>query len=512
MIATNGTVATAPAAGAPPGADDGHRLRAGVLSFPEALAQSVSVMAPAMSGAFVTYLAAIKAGGATPLAFLLASGSCLLIGAVVSRFAVRLPSAGSLYTYTVDGLGSFAGFVVGWTYSVALIIGGPAVLAGFAVFTSLVMRNVGAAGLLGQWWLWFAAGVVVYFALSWFGIEFSTRTQLVFSAATVAILLLLAVVIIGQGGAAGNTVDAFRPAAAGVTWPLVIAGMAFGILSFTGFETAAVLGEETRQPRRAIPAAVIGSVVIGGVFFVIVTYATSIGYGVREATTAWPKSAAGIAALADRYAAGLSNWILLAGGLSALFCGLGLHTAATRTLYVMGREGVLPSALGRTHPQRRTPHVAIVTNLVLMIAVAAAIIGATAQAARDTVGATPGPLSAGFYLFAEGLTIVAPLVMASYALLSVAGIRAALRRGPEPVRSGPWPVAVAMAALAASSAAVFGSLYYSFVPAAPGAGIPGPYRAVPAVAVAVVAAGGAIAVMLRRRRPDAWRAMGAVFE
>jgi hypothetical protein len=69
-----------------------------------------------------------------------------------------------------------------------------------------------------------------------------------------------------------------------------------------------------------------------------------------------------------------------------------------------------------------------------------------------------------------------------------------------------------MAALAASSAAVFGSLYYSFVPAAPGAGIPGPYRAVPAVAVAVVAAGGAIAVMLRRRRPDAWRAMGAVFE
>ena len=46
----------------------------------------------------------------------------------------------------------------------------------------------------------------------------------------------------------------------------------------------------------------IGSVVVGGLFYVIVTYATSIGYGVREATTAWPQSAAGISVLADHYA------------------------------------------------------------------------------------------------------------------------------------------------------------------------------------------------------------------
>ena len=82
---------------------------------------------------------------------------------------------------------------------------------------------------MGQWWLWFAVGLVLYFFLSWFGIEFSTRTQLVFTAATVATLLLLAVVIIGKGGARGNTLEAFSPGAAGVSWPLVFAGMAFGI-------------------------------------------------------------------------------------------------------------------------------------------------------------------------------------------------------------------------------------------------------------------------------------------
>jgi amino acid transporter len=501
-----------PADAGAPAAQGENRLRRDAISFPEALAQSVSVMAPAMSGAFVTYLAAIKAGGATPLAFLLATVSCLLIGGVVSSFALRLPSAGSLCTYTVDGLGSFWGFLVGSTYSVALIIAGPSVLAGFAVFTSLVMRNVGAPGLLGQWWLWFGAGVVLYFLLSWFGVDLSTRTQLVFTAATVATLLLLAVVIIGKGGARGNTLEAFRPGAAGVTWPLVFAGMAFGILSFTGFETAAVLGEETRNPRRAIPWAVIGSVIFGGLFYVIVTYATSIGYGVREATTAWPKSAAGISALAERYASYLGNWVLLAGGLSALFCGLGVHTAATRTLYVMGRDGVLPKPLGRTHRRHRTPHVAIMANLALMIAVSVVIIGATSQATRNTVGATPGPLSSGFYLFAEGLTIISPLVMGCYALLSIAGMRSAARartgeRGRDFRR-----LVVPVGSLLASGVAVFGSLYYSFREVAPGAGIPGPYRAVPLVAAAAVITATSAAVVLRHRRPQTWDAMGAIFE
>jgi len=490
----------------------GDRLRRDAISFPEALAQSVSVMAPAMSGAFITYLAALKAGGATPLAFLLATGSCLLIGGVVSRFALRLPSAGSLYTYTVDGLGSFWGFVVGCVYSAALVIAGPAVLAGFAVFTSLVMGNVGAPAVLGRWPLWFGIGVVVYLLLSWFAIEFSTRTQLVFTAATVATLLLLAVAVIGKGGARGNTLAVFSPGAAGVDWTLVLGGMAFGILSFTGFETAAVLGEETRHPRRAIPWAVVSSVVIGGLFYVIVTYATAIGYGAREATTEWPKSAAGIAALADRYAAYLGNWVLLAGGLSALFCGLGVHTAATRTFYAMGRDGVLPKRLGRTHRRHGTPHVAIGANLGLMVAVAAVVIGATGQATRDAVGAAPGPLSAGFYLFTEGLTVIAPLVMLCYCLLSVAGIRAAARAGKTTAPARVRRLAVPLGALLASTVALFGSLYYSFEESGPGAGVPGPYRAVPAVLAALLAAAVASALVLRRRRPAAWRAMGTVFE
>ena len=490
---------------------DTDRLRAGSISLPDTIAQSVTVMAPAMSGAFITYLAAVKAGGATPLAFVLALFSCLLIGGVVGEFALHLPSAGSLYTYVSNGLGPLWGVVVGWTYTVGFVVVGPAVLAGFSVFTSMVMRHHAAPTPMQQWWVWFAVGVAAYFVLSYYGIQFSTRTELIFTVATAATLLLLAAIIIFDGGAAGNTIDAFRPAAAGVTWPLVMGGLAFGILSFTGFETAAVLAEETRDPRRNIPLAVIGAVVFGGVFYIVVTYATAVGYGIREATVAWPKSAGGLSALSQRYAAWLGDWVLLAGGFSALFCGLGVHNAVARTAYAMGREGVLPRVLGRTHRRHGTPHVAIAVNLVLVVVGAAAIIGATGAGTRDAVGATPGPLSAGFYLFTEGLTIGTPLIMFCYTVLSVAGISFGWRRAatqPNNVRHG----AVSLGALVASAVALFGSLYYSFVAATPGVGIPGPYRAVPLLDAVAVAVGAAGALAVRWRDPRAWAGIGRLFD
>lgn len=498
---------TAPAAGP---ATHG-RLKEGAVSLPEVIAQSVAVMAPAMSGAFITYLAAIKAGGATPLAFLLATGACLLIGGVVAEFALHLPSAGSLYTYSVNGLGSFWGFLTGWTYGLGFLLAGPAVLAGFAVFTSLVMANLGAPSVLQQWWLWFAVGLAVVFVLSWFGIEFSTRSSLVFAALSSAALVVLALDIIFEGGAEGNTLDAFNPSAAGVNWPLVFGGLAFGILSFTGFETGAVLAEETSNPRRNVPVAVLGAVAFGGLFYVLITYANSIGYGVREATTAWPESAGGLFPLAERYAGYLTNWVLLAGALSALFCGLGGHNAAARTMYAMGREGVLPRALGRTHPTHRTPHVAILTNVVVIVVLAAAIIGLTSQANRDAIGATPGPLSSGFYLFAEGLTLNAPAIMVGYGLLSLAGIVFGSRaQGGRP--ANPRHVALSVGALMAAGAAVFGSLYYSFTELAPGAGIPGPFRVVPIVLGTWMLAGAVIATLVRSRNRSAWDRMGAIFE
>ncbi len=76
------------------------------LGLRDVIAQSLSVIAPAMSGAFLTYLASTKAGGATPLAFLLGTLAMLAVGGTVAMFARSLSSAGSMYTYITRGAGN----------------------------------------------------------------------------------------------------------------------------------------------------------------------------------------------------------------------------------------------------------------------------------------------------------------------------------------------------------------------------------------------------------------------
>ena len=488
-----------------------NELRRGVVSLPQTIAQSLSTMAPAMSGAFITYLAAIKAGGATPLSFLLAMIACLFIGGVVGQFALHLPSAGSLYTYTCRGLGSFWGFVTGWGYAFGFAWAGVAVLAGGGAYIGLVMANLGAPSVLQKWWLWFALGIILYFLLSYYDIRFSTRSELVFAALTSATLLLLAAIIVGKGGAHGNTIKAFSPSAAGVSWTLVIGGLTFAILSFTGFETAAVLAEETSNPRRNVPFAVIGAVIAGGLFYIFVTYATSIGYGVRAATTLWPKSAGGLQPLATEYAPYLVNWVLLAGGLSAIFCGLGVHNMVSRTMFAMGREGVLPRALGKTHPKHRTPYIAIMAYLGIIVLFTVVTILLTTPATRAALGGGANQFTNGFYVFTFGLTIAAPPIMIGYCLLCIAGMSFGARGGDDR-RANPRHVVLSALGLVAAGAAVFGSLYYSFVAVAPGATVPVPYAVIPWIVLAWLVIGAGVALILRGRRPEAWREMGGIFE
>lgn len=105
-----------------------------------------------------------------------------------------------------------------------------------------------------------------------------------------------------------------------------------------------------------------------------------------------------------------------------------------------------------------------------------------------------------------------PLVMGCYVLLSIAGIRSVVRTKAGESGLDVRRLAVPIGSLLASGVAVFGSLYYSFKEIAPGAGIPGPYRAVPVVAAAAVITAASAALVLRHRRRATWDAMGAIFE
>ncbi len=503
------------------------------LSLLDVIAQSVTVIAPGMSGAFLTYLAATKAGGATPLAYVLAMFGALAVGSVVSEFGKTMPSAGSLYTYTSAGLSKTAGFVLGWMYSIAFIILAGAVLAGFGFFMSLLIQSLrGGDSSYPNWWIFFIIGLVFVAAMSLFDIRISTRAQLVLTAFSVLIMVIVALWVIGRGTPAasllttddagnaiataqpGKSIDfgAFWPGAAGVPWSGILLGFAFGMLSFTGFEAGAVLAEETENPKRNIPKAVMGSVLVGGAFYILITYATSIGFGVRESAADWPKSFAGLAVPAAFIKTGLFQWVILAAAISSLFCGLGVHNAASRFLFAMGRERVLPSALGKTHSKWKTPWNAIFISLVLYAVLIWGLLLITSSSTElgwvEVQGSAGAPTAfrGGLFTFSYLATLATPAVMLSYFLVGLAGVR----KGQADANRRLTTAGVLAAITGAI--AVFGSLYYSFKYLPPTGGARMLLQAIPWVNLVLLVAGTGTAMFLKSSRKDAWANMGAVFD
>jgi amino acid transporter len=488
------------------------------LGLRDVVAQSLSVIAPAMSGAFLTYLASTKAGGATPLAYLLGTLAMLAVGGTVARFARSLSSAGSMYTYITRGAGKATGFLGGWCYAAAFLVLGGAVLCGFGFFTaSLVALLTGA----DPSWYWFSlAGLVMIALMSLFDIRASTRTQLAILLVTMAALLVVAVVVIAIGSPAVSVIDkstpvadagrsldlaAFWPSAAGVPWSGILFGLSFAMLSFTGAEASAVLSEETRDPRRTVPRAIVGSIVVAGLFYLVVTYATAVGFGVQQAASDWPASVAGLAAVAPNEA--VAAVVLACAALASLFCALGVHIAVSRVLFAMGRERVLPAWLGVLHPRWGTPWRAIGLDIAVWVVLATLSLVLTSRESQVALaGGLDNGLTGGVFVFTFLAGIGTPLVMGVYLLLGVAGTIHGRRTGDAGF------TAIGLVAALVGALAVFGGLYYSFVPAAPGAGIPLQVAMVPWVCLAVAAAGLLVAAWTRAYRTPVWADMGRIFD
>ena len=145
-------------------------------------------------------------------------------------------------------------------------------------------------------------------------------------------------------------------------------GLFFAFWSWVGFETAPNYGEESRDPKRIIPRALYISVIGLGIFYAMTSWASLAGYPSTHAAIAASQTNAASYFLtpATRYA---GHWVssvmsyLIITGSSA--CGMAFHNTTARYLYSLGREGLAPKALGRTHPKWKSPHIASVTQSVI---------------------------------------------------------------------------------------------------------------------------------------------------
>ncbi|TMG15110.1 MAG: APC family permease, partial [Chloroflexi bacterium] len=254
------------------------RLERNAVGLAPTLFQSITHMAPAAAVAFSIIVGVPYAGGSIPLAVLLALIACLLCAISIGQLAKHLPSAGGLYTYSSRGLHPYVGFLVAWGFILAEPIVAPLLY--------LVFGNELAANLHSHFgwpvWLWapFAvvAGLIVWF-LTYRGIRLSTGTGVALGVFEIVVFLALAVTLVVAAGDR-NTLSVFGPNT-GNTKGLgsIFPAMIFAILAFIGFEAAAPLAEEAKEPRKTIPRAVLLSALLIGLFYLFCYYAASVYFG-----------------------------------------------------------------------------------------------------------------------------------------------------------------------------------------------------------------------------------------
>src|SRR5262245_50973292 len=255
-----------------------ERLRVHSIGLPQVLFQSITHMAPAAAVAYSIYISVPSSKQALALSVLLALVACMCAANSIGQLAKLEPSAGGLYTYAARSLGPWAGFLVAWLFILFEPLVAPFLYLEFGwAMTDVFQTEVGWS-YAGQWWIWVVLMTVIVFLLTYRDIRLSTTAGVILGAFEIAVFGGLSLWML-LSNAGDLNLQPFNPSHANGDWSGVFKGMVFAILAFIGFEAAAPLGEEARNPRRTVPRAVVGSAVVIGLFYIFCSYAWVFGAG-----------------------------------------------------------------------------------------------------------------------------------------------------------------------------------------------------------------------------------------
>ncbi len=303
----------------------------------------------------------IGAGWNATLAVLLAGIGVLAIAYTISLYARKYAGAGAVYEYLTHGAHPWVGvFTAGFFFVGALFLGGGGIYLGLSVLIDNFWKaHISTSG--PAWWIWGMIALGIVLVLNYFGVRLAIRAMLTFAAISFIPMLILAFVIIAKGGESGNTLTMFNPGETslfGITGGGVLGGILLGILLFVGFEAAASIGEESEDPHRSIPRALIGTVAVAAGFFVLMSYAFSIGYGQKAVSAgAWAFSPGPVSEMGTKYVGSWFATILeLVVILDALALALAICVVIGRGFFALGRDGLLPAFFAKTS-KRDTPWV-----------------------------------------------------------------------------------------------------------------------------------------------------------
>jgi amino acid transporter len=343
-------------------------LKPGALRLPSIFMQSLTMVAPGIAALFYTPVVVSQAGLAAPLAYPIAFIIVLLTAIVLAQLARAVPGAGGYYNYVSRGINPPSGFLVSWLNIIyaPLVLGAVTVFGGWVISSSLEW-----SGSLADWFpIAFSLVIVTIVAIVQFlGVQLSGKTLVILGGIELIVVFLLGLWGLANPGPGGLNVEPFLPSNASSAAGLFIAAV-FAIQAFTGWEGSAPMAEESENPTRNVPRALIGSVILFGIFIVIVQWGVMIGWGTDRFADI-PKSAElpGIV-LAKQFWGSLWPILLVMLVSSVIAVSIACGNVSTRMWYRMGADGAFPRWFGKVHATRKTPVNAIIAQWVLAIATA----------------------------------------------------------------------------------------------------------------------------------------------
>ncbi len=356
---------------------DVAKLRKHAVGLLGVLFLTVTGSAPISAMLFNTPIAVGYGNGiGVPAAFIFATVVLVIFSVGYVAMAKKKTTAGGFYSYISHGLGREIGIGTGFGSLLAYSVFEASLCGGFAYFLNLKLAQFG----VNVGWPWLALGMVLIISvLTFFDVRLSSRLLGIGLISEVVLLLVFDGVMFAHGhlpAAAINPINAFKalPASRGLAAGAIGIGLFFAFWSWVGFEMAPNYGEESRNPKRNVPRALYISVIGLGIFYTLTSWAPLSGYSsVHAAATQAVHDPAHYYlnpanAIGGRWLGAILSYLIITGSFA---CGMAFHNTTARYFYSLGREGLLPRALGRTHPRWQSPHIASLTQSVI----AALIVG-----------------------------------------------------------------------------------------------------------------------------------------
>lgn len=358
-----------------------QRLRKGAVGLFGVMFMAVATAAPitAMVGN-VPIAIGFGNGAYAPAGYAVATIVLTLFALGYSSMAKHITATGAFYGFISHGLGRVVGMAAGSLTTLAYVVFEASLVGIFSFFAhSFFAAHLGVKVP----WIAFAfLMLAVNAVLTYFDINLTAKLLGVFLITEIVMLALMAFTVLANGGGPEgwslesiNPLNAFKnlhetvanPTGSGTVVATGAAGLGlfFAFWSWVGFESTAMYGEETKDPKRIIPLATMLSVIGIGVFYVFISWMAIVGTGPKKAISlAQDSNQSGniFFGIVDAHLGGwaviLFEFLLMTGSYA---CGMAFHNSASRYIYAIGREDLIPGfgkTLGATHPKHRSPYIA----------------------------------------------------------------------------------------------------------------------------------------------------------